>query len=274
MKKRIYKILALSDLNDSTKTVLKSSVSLANMIHGEIHFFHVKKPIEVVKSESQLSAIRTLNHEHLAIEKKIENAIKSISKDYNVDIKYKFSIGNVKNEIANQIKEQEPDIIVLGKRDSKGVKLLGDSITQFILNKHKGPVMIASTENAIEPNQDISLGMLNGLEESFNVEFADDLMAHIQKPLKTFKLVKGSNLKEEETSTDNKTVEYVFEHGIDALDNLSKYLSKSRVNLLCIDRDSKQKESKKNMIMTDIKEAINKFNVSLLLTGGEKLTIQ
>ena len=103
MKKRTYKILVLSDLNDSTKTVLKSSVSLANMIHGEIHFFHVKKPIEVVKSESQLSAIRTINQEHLSIEKKIKSAIQFFTKDYNVDINYRFSIGNVKTEIANQI---------------------------------------------------------------------------------------------------------------------------------------------------------------------------
>ena len=274
MKKRTYKILALSNLNESTKTVLKSSVSLAKMIHGEIHFFHVKKPIEVVKSESQLSAIRTLNHEHLAIEKKIKNAIQSISNDYNIDIKYKFSIGNVKNEIANQIKEQKPDIIVIGKRDTKGVNFLGDNITQFVLSTYKGPIMIAAAENAIEPNQEISLGMLNGLEESFNLEFANDLMAHIKKPLKSFKLVKGSGSNGEEISNDKKAIEYVFEHSTGAIDNLSNYLSKSKVNLLCIDRDSKQKKSKKNLIMTDIKDAINKFNVSLLLTGGEKLTIQ
>ena len=274
MKKRTYKILVLSDLNDSTKTVLKSSVSLANMIHGEIHFFHVKKPIEVVKSESQLSAIRTINQEHLSIEKKIKSAIQFFTKDYNVDINYRFSIGNVKTEIANQIKEQKPDIIVLGKRDSKGVNFLGDNITQFVLSKYKGPIMIAATENAIEPNQAISLGMLNGLEESFNFEFANDLMAHIQKPIKSFKLVKSSDSKEEEISNNKKAVEYVFENSTGALDNLSNYLAKSKVNLLCINRDNKQKKIKKNLIMTDIKDAINKFNVSLLLTGGEKLTIQ
>lgn len=269
-----YKILVLSDLNASTSTILKSTVSLAKMIHGEIHLFHVKKPTEVVKQESQLSAIRTLNQEHLATEKEIQNEIQSISGNYNVAIKYKCSVGNVKNEIAGHIAEQKPDVIVLGKRKSKTVKILGGSITTFVMKKYKGPIMIAASENAIEPNQYISLGIFNEMEKSFDFEFASDLMAHIEKPLKSFKFVKSSNTEETETPRTGETVEYVFEHKDGAMENLSRYLSKSNINLLCINRNKKQEKNKKNMIMADIREAINTFNVSLLFTGAEKLTKQ
>lgn len=273
MKKEKYKILVLSDLNDSASTILKSTVSLAQMIHGEIHFFHVKKPTDVVKRESQLSAIRTINQEHLAAEKKIQNVIQPISENYNVKIHHAFAIGNVKNEIANYIKELKPDIIVLGKR-SKTVKLLGDGVTQFVLKIHEGPIMIAATENAIEPNQNISIGMFNGTEESFDVAFANDLMAHVQKPLKSFKLIKSSSTKQNsESSKNSKTVEYVFEHKSGAIESLSSYLTKSKVNLLCIDRDKKKALNKTNLMITDIKDAINTFNVSLLLSSSQNLNV-
>ena len=275
MKNNRYKILVLSDLKSTTETTLKSTVGLAKMVGGEIHFFHVKKPTDVVKRENQLSAIRTINHDHISTEKKIQNMVDSISETYDTNIKYSFTFGNVKNEIENHIKSLNPDIIVLGKRKPKGLKLLGDSITHFVLKKHTGPIMIAADKNAIEPNKVLSLGLMNGSEESFNMEFANDLMEHVQKPLKSFKVIKRSvpSSVNSEKAKDNKTVEYVFEHRDDTTQNLSNYLSKSNINLLCIDRNFRQEKSKTNLIMTDLKEAMNKFNVSLLLTGGRKLMI-
>ena len=64
MKNNRYKILVLSDLKDSTNSILKSSVSLAKMINGDVAFFHVKKATDVVENDSQLSAIRTINKLH------------------------------------------------------------------------------------------------------------------------------------------------------------------------------------------------------------------
>jgi len=138
MKDKKYKILVLSDLNESTDTILKSTISLANMIDGNIDFFHVKKPDDVVKKDNQLSAIRSINQEHFSTKKKIKNVIEPISKDYGIHISYTLSYGNVKNEIGKHIKESQPDIIVLGKRNSKTFKLIGDSITQFVLKEYDG----------------------------------------------------------------------------------------------------------------------------------------
>ena len=269
MKNNKYKILVLSDLKKSTSTTLKSSVSLAKMINGDIEFFYVKKPTEIVERESQLSAIRALNNEHNTTDKKIQKLIKPISKDYGIQINYKFSFGHVKNEIEKHIKAYKPDIIVLGKRQSKSFNFIGDNMANFVLKKHKGVVIIAAAENALEPNEKISLGVLNGIEKSFNIEFADDLMEYTQKPLKSFKIVNSSNtLKETQMPTDKKTVEYVFEQGDNAIENLSNYLSKNNINLLCMDRG--EKKNKESLVNSDIKDVINKLNVSLLVTGEQK----
>src|SRR5690606_11069382 len=171
-----YKILVLSDLKDSTDTTLKSTVSLAKMINGNINLFHVKKPTQIVDRENQLTAKRNINEKHTATHNKIKNIITPISSEFGIDINYDFSFGNVKNEIANYIKEQKPDIIVLGKRKPSRFKLLGDSITHFVLKNFNGVVMITSDVNALEPNSGVSLGVLNGVNENFNLAFADDLI--------------------------------------------------------------------------------------------------
>jgi len=274
MKSKKYKILVLSNLKDSTETILKSTVSLSKIVDSEIHLFCVTKPTDLVKSENQLSAIKTLNSKLIDTDKKIQSLTKPFMDQYNVNLDYSFAFGNVKHEINTVIKEYKPDIVVLGKRKAKKIRLFGDSITQFVIKKHEGAILLAADENAIEPNKHISLGLLNGLEETFNVEFADELLQHIQKPMKSFKVIKSNKeVKLEKTPRSENAIEYVFEQRDDAIQNLSNYLAKSKVNLLCVDRNQDQINRESDHLIADIKKVIDEFNVSILLTGQQKLTI-
>ncbi len=273
MKNENCKILILSDLNNSTSTILKSTVSLANMLNGDIEFFHVKKAIDVVEKESQLSAFRTINEEQSTTKKVIQNFIKPIIETYGVDINFSYSFGNVKNEIGEYISKHKPDIIVLGKKKPKAFNILGDSITQFVLKKHKGLIMIAANNNALEPNNNLSLGLLNDVNGS--LEYVKKLVKHSKVPLKSFKIannsdiLSGSNLFE-----DKKTIEYVFEKSDNTIANISNYLSKNNINLLCVNRDNKKATNKLSLMESDIKEVINKLNVSLLFSGAQTITKQ
>tara|TARA_R110002126_G_scaffold6305_5_gene33025 strand:- start:561 stop:1373 length:813 start_codon:yes stop_codon:yes gene_type:complete len=268
MKKNKYKILVLSDLNKATSTLLKSTISLAKIVDGSIDFLCVKKPSEIVEKENQLSAIRNINQEHFAMKKEIMNLITPISNEYNININHTLSYGNVKSEIGNYIKEHKPDIIVIGKRKSKMLNLIGDNITNFVFKKHSGVIMISANENALEPNKELALGLLNDMEDSF--EFAKYLIEHTQKPIKSFKVIKQSNTLKETTNVNNKeNVEYVFEDNDNAIENLSNYLSKNNINLLCINRDKKTND--KYSMKSDINNVINKLNVSMLLTTNQKI---
>ena len=274
MKNYKYKILVLSDLKNSVDTMLKSTISLAKMIDGEIDFLCVKKPSEIVKKENQLSAMRAINEEHFTAKKEILNLIKPVSEAYNIKINHTLSYGNVKSEIGNYIKEHKPDIIVLGKRKSKTLKLLGDNITQFVLSNHDGTIMISTNQNALEPDKKLSLGILNDIKENFNLEFTKNLLENTQKPLKSFMLVKNSNEKNQVSLNDKETVEYVFEENDNAIKNISNYLSKSNINLLYIDRETKKNKNSKHVLKSDINNLISNFNVSLLLTNGKQLKFQ
>ena len=256
MKNNKYKILVLSDMKDTATNTLKSGVSLAKMIDGELHFFHVKKPTDVVEKESQLSAIRTINRSYLEMGSEIQNLIEPISRDFGIAISYSHAFGNVKSEITDYIKTNKPDIIVIGKRKPKTFNFIGDNITEFVIKNHGGAIMIASVENALEPNKELSLGVLNRTTTSFKTEFSNSVLSHSQKPLKSFNInYENSDV----DNTDKDIVELVFDNGENAINSLSNYLTKSDVNLLCVSRSDKTK--------TDIKNVISNVNVSLLLSG-------
>lgn len=268
MKK--YKILVLSDLKSSAVNTLKSSISLAKMTNGQIDFFYVKNPTDIVERENQLSAIRTINKEHIIINKKIQNLINPIADEYGIKINYSFTFGNLKNEVSTYIKEHQPDIIVLGKRKSKTLNFVGDNMTQFVLDKHDGVIMLATNKNPLEPNHEISLGVLNSHEDLFKLDFSTRLIDHVQKPLKSFKIVKNSKVTQNKSILeDQKTIEYVFVHSDNTIKNLSNYLNKNNVNLLYIDRDEKNTNQDANFIKSDINDIINNINVSLLITGRQ-----
>lgn len=263
MKK--YKILVLSNLDSSTQKILKSAVSLAKMIDGEIEVFSVTKPTEIIDRENQLSAIRTINNQHTTTGKKMNNLINPIAEEYGMEIKHSFVFGNVKNEINSFIEERQPDIIVLGKRKSTPLKLIGDNIIQYVFKTFKGAIMIAADKSTMEPNKEISLGTLNNLEPMVNLKFAEDLMAHSMSSLKSFKIVKKLGEFEQVNKPANqKTVEYVFEHNDSSIKSLSNYLTKSNINLLYLNRMKKQVDS---LMVSDVKNLVSNLNVNLLLTA-------
>ena len=138
MKTKKRKILVLSDMKDSTQALMITSVEVAKMLNAEIEFFHVKKPTDIVDRESQLSAVRTINREHIKTDNDIKSMLNTLSEKENLNIDYKYAFGNIKEEIENQIKSSAPDLIVVGKRKSKTLNFIGDNITDFFAAKAAG----------------------------------------------------------------------------------------------------------------------------------------
>ena len=172
----------------------------------------------------------------------------------------------MKNEIEEHIKATNPDVIVLGKRKAKGLRFLGDNITDFVLKIHKGPVMIASNKNGLAPDKELHLGLFNDNEESFDLEFTEDLIAQTKRPLKSFNIITNTNVTEEkEVSVSTKTVDFVFEKNDNTIKNLSNYLLKNDVNLLCVNRQ----KDKSNVLKSEIKDVIDNVNVSLFIINKE-----
>ncbi|MFG6685076.1 universal stress protein [Mariniflexile sp. HNIBRBA6329] len=274
MKKKKYKIVVLADLKKSVDPALKSAVSLAKMIDGEISFFYVKNAAKVVERDNQLSAMRSINHDYTATNKKIKKMVESVSSEFQVPVNYSFVFGNVKHEIDDYIKEVNPDIIVLGKKKSNALNFVGDNITKFVLKKYNGLIFIADANNTLTPNSKISLGVLNKMETFLNDSLTENLLAYTQKPIKSFKIVEKSDVLDgTNSSSEINTINYVFEQNDNSINNLSNYITKNNINLLCLDR-MKNGKYQSSSEKKDIQTIINKLNVSLLLSGNNNYSLQ
>jgi nucleotide-binding universal stress UspA family protein len=256
------KILVLSDLTKSTSKTIKSAVALGKIINADIDFFYVKKPTEVVEKDSQLSALRTINKTYFTIDKKIKNLLKPITDSYNTSISHSFIIGNIKNEIAEYIDKSKPDIIVLGKQKATIFPFLGDNITQLVLKKHTGTVVITDDENCLEPNEELSLGLFQNT--SSNSALVERITNATQKPLTYFKIAeKDIESKKTPLLESKNKIEYIFEQGDNAVKNISNYLSRKKINVLFVSREKSNIDAMK----TSVTGIIKSINCSLILTN-------
>ncbi len=230
------KILVLSDLKISSESLINSTVNFAKRVNGNLDFFHVKKPADIVRDDNQLNAIRSIKEEHKLTEKQLSDLTSSISKDVNVT--YSFAFGNIKNEIEAYIEKNKPDVIILGKRRLKALGLVGDKITRFVLKKYSGAIFITSEENTLSLDGELVLGVFNSLDNSSELE--DQLVK-------------------------DQVVKYTFETQDDTLKKMVESLPKSNVNLFCIHR--KDTINGRLIKKKEIEYMINKCTTPLLITG-------
>ena len=268
MENKKYKIAVFTELKDTINTTLNSSVGLAKLINAEISLLCLENPIDVVKKDNQLSAMREINGKYTIVNKTLETLTQSVAKDFGVNVNYSFVVGQIKDEIKKYIKEQQPDIIVIGKRKSKLLKMAGGNLTKYVLKYHPGTILITNENNTIIPNKILNLGVLNGNNLMDDIDVLKPLISQTQKPIKSFKIVDDLNATtDDHLSIDTETVEFVFGQSSNSIEALSNYLEKSNVNLLYINRTKSN-----NTLKKDINTMINELNVSVLLSAENKTT--
>lgn len=264
-----HKIVVLTNLKDDLTSMLKSAVKLAWTIDAEISVFNVQKPSEVVKKENQLSAVKSIYSTRISIDKKMQGLVDPIAQQYDIAIKYSSSIGNVKSEISNYLEQHQPDMLVLGKRKSIVLKFIGDGITDYILNTYNGDIVIIPRKNNLDPEEDISFGIVNAPMLFSNFKFSKQLLKQTKGPIKSFRFeTKSQSPKEPTTYKDNKTIEYIFEHNENALEKLPNYVSKSNINLLLLKNKNIEKDP--NMKQLNLGNLIKKLDVPIMVVGDKK----
>ena len=264
------KILFLCDLERFSSNHFKNTLNLAKTLDAEIELFYVKKPTKIAKSDNQLSVIRTMNRDFSETTKSIENILSSYSESVQKNTNYSIAYGNVKSEVEKRIDSYQPDIIILGKRKRKQLHFLGDSLTEFVIKKHEGDIIIATPESEINPEEHLSFGIYNTDETRFEKTMLRQLFSKSKHPLKVFKSSVVSDGTEHHSlniDSDLKKVEFVFEHSDSYLNNLSKYISLNNINLLCLERNAIKKNSRKNSGVVEMRNLVDNLNVSLWISN-------
>ncbi|MGB5264511.1 MAG: universal stress protein [Lutimonas sp.] len=260
------KILVLIDLKADSSKILKFAVEFAEIIDADLNLLHLKRPGEVIIAENQLSAFRTFSDEHKKIKAKAKTFINKVPNNENKKIEFKFAIGHPKEVIKNYLDKNKVDVLVIGKKKSKRVEFIGDGFTDVVLRNFNGPLLIVNPINDYPLLTELDLGILNNYNLLSNFKYAKNLLNCTKQPIKAFNFVLDSKKTNPKQEFKEEVVEYFFENKNDDIAiNLSNYLSKSKVNLLYIDREINV-QSSNNYKTFDIKAIIANTNVSLLLS--------
>ena len=274
-KKNNYKVAVLSNLKTGSDTALKNAIGFARMIDGEVEIFHVKSSADVVRTDNQFSALRSMKDEFAATDKNIRKFIDPIASEYDVKISHHLGFGNIKKEIDDYLNSTRPDIVVMGRRKSNPLDFIGDGVTEHVLSHFDGIIMIASLNETIVPDSELSLGILNGTEPPKGLDIFNNLMGYAKKPIKSFSFIDGAKgTPSGESSADGSVVQFVFEKGASTASNLSNYVSKNNINLLWIDNPAKRDSHQEQFVPLELKNVVGNINVPLFMTRGRKYSEQ
>lgn len=273
-KSNNYKIAFFSDLKKGSSSLLKTALGLADMLRGEVELFHVINSTDAVYTDNQFSALRSMKDEFAATERKIQRILGDEGKQPPQSKGYRLSMGNVKNEISNYLQECQPDIVVLGRRKSNPFDFIGDGVTQHVLEKHQGLVLIASEAHPLESGMELKLGVLNDSQPTHSHKVYESLLENVQRPIRSFSFVEGGKASAKSSALENQeVVQYVFEHNENTLGNLSNYLSKNNINLLWFER-SKQDDNTVDLLSKNLRKVIDKVQLPILLGANPIKTKQ
>lgn len=268
-----YRLLVLMDTSKNAAHTLKDAVHLAKLIDGSIDVFQVQQPLNVVRFENQIATMRNMDEERYKKEMLLKETVTNLKKEAGVPIISNFTIGNVKNEIKSHIEKTQPDIVVLGKRKKKVGGFLGDKVTKEILTNFNGSVFISDKEYKAGFLESQSIGFLDTIDGADQIALVNDLKQYIQKPLKIFKAhannamesKKATSVKSEEKEFEEKAIVYEFDASINDVSDMSRFISKNNLALLCLHKNAKENDSIKGRFDTLLTKTIEKVKVPVLV---------
>jgi nucleotide-binding universal stress UspA family protein len=230
-----YKLLVLFNESKTATAALNNAVNLAKTIDGAIDILHVKPATCVTNNSNQLAIMRTISDTTRNAKKKMAKLVSTIAKDTSIEISHNFTIGHIVTEIQDHINQTQPDIVVIGKRKAKTLGFLGDGVTKHLLKHHKGELLI-SGEETLTSFKDVSLGFLDNAVLKNKVSIAEDLKQKTSKPIKLFKTSSNSETSKTATNQPN-TIVFEFDKASEISSSISNYVSKNKINLLCMERN-------------------------------------
>ncbi|MEM6686020.1 MAG: universal stress protein [Bacteroidota bacterium] len=267
-----YKLLVLTDFSKTCQVALENAVNLSKIIGGSIAMMHVLKPSDIAKSESQFTTMRSMDEMRIRKKSQLKTIAKDVATKFNISVTTHCVLGNLKEEVTAHIQQLRPDIIVLGKRKPKFIKLAGDSFTKFVINTFECSVLISGREKALRSSEIASLGMLNTTADELPLEMANDLRKHLTNPIKRFYVYNDTAATSAKKSPED-VVTFEFENGSNAMNHIAKYVAKNNIGLLCFNPHPKKNSKRLRSLTSNIRDAIQNIHVPILIVNN-KSTIQ
>ena len=259
-----YHISVLMDSSRASQIALTNAVQLAKTLNGRVEAFFAKAPVDVVKFDNQLSAMRAIHEDNRKSKNRLDKMIKAISEQENLPISFKIGHGNVKSAVRSYVNAQKPDILVLAKRKRSVANLVSNGVTDFALNESPAHVLIVGEDDKFHSFADLSLGVFGNTLEEKGFEIVNDLKRNSCKPVRLFNIKSDEGIQELESKL-KQTVSYVFSEGANAADGLASYVNRTNTQLFCVPKRHRKGRSAQTAAT---KQVLRKLSVPILFMAS------
>ncbi|MBX2826579.1 MAG: universal stress protein [Flavobacteriaceae bacterium] len=257
------RVLALINIKEPVKTIIESTINLAQTYGAEVKFLYVEKRLDPTRTENQLDVLRTMTEQQKAIGK-FRNILAKWKENTDTKLDYAIVEGSIKKTVQSEIEAYQPDLMVLGKRKPNMYRVIGNQVTEFVIKNFDGPLFIIEPSKVLEIKENLSVGVLNDASAVVDHNLTTPLLRQSKEPLKLFKIANDSEPAATVETAGTPTIDYTFENNPNALDNLTSYVHKNNVHLFCLDRQETPKAGKS----VRLKEVLKRINTSMLMVGN------
>lgn len=253
-----YNILVLTDFSEAATIALRNASKLAKLVNGKLQAYYVQPLQKFAEEENQLSLGRNLRESYTQTLVKGQKLMKTIAEDEGIETFFSTESGNVKNCILNKLKNTNPDLVIIGKRTSNPLKLIGDRVTQFLIDECHTSILIGGKNKELHSFSDLSLGFYGKTIEKDSVKIIESLL---QKPhsVKYFgirSLMSKDIVDEVDTEKENT---FMFpQQGMKAIEALTSYVVHAKTDLFCIPMQN-------SAGLQPVKEMVKRLNIPVLI---------
>lgn len=234
-----YRILVLYNSESSDSSVLSDAVAIAKKINGAIDLLSVYPYKAESTYSNQLTLMRSIKSSKERLKSEINTIIDTIEDEENLPIINSSRVGEVTHVVLEHIKRTAPDIVVLGKKKTRTFAPIQNSIFDLVLNNHNGITLVSGGKKSLFEQLHWSLGFVDRVID--NNSIAKVLIKNSVVPTALFQLTPQCNER-----INKKVLLYDFQENTNSSLNISQYITKNKVSLLCVDRDSLLKRQDKH----------------------------
>ncbi len=269
-----YEFLVLMDFSESSYIALKYAISLAKITDSKIHVYHVGNPGKIAVSDNQVAVLRAFESENKKVEDKLGSIVEIITTE-GIQAICHHTIGNIINELEKLIDQVNPDLIVVGKKKEK-LRFSG-KLTNFLLNKYSGSLLIVGKEIAFQTGTKISIACNGNTLYQYGPQIVSKIDHHTKAPLTLVNVQKLSESNEkldlpkiwQSFYTMNLNINIEYQNNSSVILGLIEHISEKKIELFCIGR-GKYKNTFLNRIFNNYStpyEIIRRVNIPILIMG-------
>lgn len=226
-------VLALIALDEQAAPLLKEAVAIANTLQARLKIVHVKEPSKAIRQDNAFSAKKELYDDYLETLKQL----KDLLSEPREDMEFRLIYGHVRNSVLDAMQEIRPEVVVMGKRVKKLAGLLGDRLSDAVLDAAPGSVLMVAAEVGIQ-GPDVGV-YATGSEVELG-PWQSVLQQQFPKR-KYFSIGKADVRDDANTDPDH----YVFSDDGDAMGRLISFADKTRAGLFCIPKGTDKSVSRR-----------------------------